>query len=47
MATLPFSKPYYPDLDNMSYEETAYFLYVIDIDEEEDKDETKQFNSKS
>lgn len=47
MATLPFSKPYYPDLDNISYEETAYFLYGIDTDKEEDKDEDKQSNRKS
>lgn len=47
MAILPFSKPYYTDLDNMSYEETAYFLYGIDTDKEEDKDEAKQSNRKS
>lgn len=25
-------KPYFPDYDNMSYEETAYYIYGVDID---------------
>ena len=34
MATLNYNEPYFPDNpNNMSYEETAYFIYGVDIDE--------------
>ena len=38
MATLN-DTPYFPPLDNMSYEETAYFLFGVDIEEKEEKEE--------
>lgn len=43
MATLNnYSSPYFPDdPNNMSYEETAYFIYGVDIDEKEEDKEKK------
>lgn len=39
MATLNYSKGYFPeDPNNMSYEETAYFLYGVDIDNKKEKE---------
>ena len=36
MATLNYSKEYFPeDPKNMSYDETAYYLYGVDIDDKE------------
>ena len=32
MSHIAIYKPYFPDYDNMSYEETAYYIYGIDID---------------
>lgn len=45
MATLNHSNPlhYFPDdPKNMSYEETAYFIYGVDIDEKEEEDKEKK-----
>lgn len=44
MATLNYSNSnhYFPeDPNNMSYEETAYFIYGVDIDEKEEDKEKK------
>ena len=44
MATLNYSNSnhYFPeDPNNMSYEETAYFIYGVDIDEKEENKEKK------
>lgn len=32
MSQIVRNKPYFPDYDNMSYEETAYYIYGVDID---------------
>ena len=32
MSHIIKNKPYFPDYDNMSYEETAYYIYGVDID---------------
>jgi hypothetical protein len=32
MSHIATYKPYFPDYDNMSYEETAYYIYGVDID---------------
>lgn len=45
MATLNHSNSlhYFPDdTNNMSYEETAYFIYGVDIDENEEEDKEKK-----
>lgn len=39
MATLNNSS-YYPTLDNMSYEETVYFLYGVDTNEKDSDTES-------
>lgn len=40
MASINFNKQYFPeDKNNMSYEEISYFLYGIDIDEKEERNE--------
>ena len=37
-----YSNHYFPeDPNNMSYEETAYFIYGVDIDEKEEDNEKK------
>ena len=39
MATLNYTTPYFPeDPHNMSYDETAYFIYGIDIDEKREEE---------
>ena len=39
MATLNYSKEYFPeDQNNMSYDETTYYLYRVDIDDKEVKE---------
>lgn len=42
MSTIRTSKNWLPeDLNNLSYDETAYYLYGIDIDDKKDKDKNK------
>lgn len=39
MAIVGFNENYFPeDVKNMSYDETAYYLYGIDIDDKKDKE---------
>ena len=32
MSQISTNIQYFPDIDNMSYEETAYYIYGVDID---------------
>lgn len=39
MAIVGFNENYFPeDVKNMSYDETSYYLYGIDIDDKKDKE---------
>jgi hypothetical protein len=38
MSHIVTYKPYFPDYGNMSYEETAYYIYGVDIDNKHEQD---------
>lgn len=38
MSYIATYKPYFPDYDNMSYEETPYYIYGVDIDNKYEQD---------